>query len=87
MLRAEPCRFGLYTVVALLYAALPVKEARVRVVAWPGQHDVTCSDAITAVRRWLWQEWVFAIPGQSEAFQKLPRPFRALLLSGLAPAA
>jgi hypothetical protein len=87
VLRAEPCLFGLYTVVALLYAALPAKAARVRGVAWPGKHDVTFSDAITAVRRWLWQEWVFAIPGHSEAFQKLPRPFRVLLLSGLAPAA
>jgi hypothetical protein len=86
VLRAGPCLFGLYTVVALLYASLPAKDARVRVVDWPGKRDVTFSDAITAVRRWLWQEWVFAIPGHSEAFQKLPRSFRSLLLSGLAPA-
>ena len=86
VLRAEPCLFGLYTVVALLYAALPARSARVRVVAWPGKRDVTFSDAITAVRRWLWQEWLFAIPGHSEAFQKLPRTFQSLLLSGLAPA-
>jgi len=87
VLRAEPCLFGLYTVVTLLYAALPGRYARVRVVDWPGKHHVTFSDAITAVRRWLWQEWVFAIPGHREAFQKLPANFRALLLSGLAPAA
>jgi hypothetical protein len=86
VLRAEPCLFGLYTVVALLYAALPARDARVRVVDWPGKRDVTFSDAITAVRRWLWQQWVFAIPGHNAAFQKLPRPFRTLLLSGLAPA-
>jgi len=86
VLRAEPCLFGLYTVVALLYASLPARYARVRVVDWPGKRDVTFSDAITAVRRWLWQEWVFAIPGHSEAFQKLPPTFRSLLLSGLAPA-
>jgi DDE superfamily endonuclease len=84
--RAEPCLFGLYTIVALLYAALPAPSARVRAVDWPGKRDVTFADAITAVRRWLWQEWVFAIPGHREAFQKLPRPFRSLLLSGLAPA-
>jgi hypothetical protein len=48
---------------------------------------VTFSDAITAVRRWLWQEWVFAIPGHREAFAKLARPFRAVLLYALAPAA
>jgi hypothetical protein len=86
VLRAEPCLFGLYTVVALLYAALPARYARGRAVVWPQKQTVTFSDAITAVRRWLWQEWVFAIPGHREAFQKLSRPFRCLLLSGLAPA-
>jgi hypothetical protein len=48
---------------------------------------VTFSDAITAVRRWLWVEWVFAIPGCREPFEKLPRHFRCLLLHALAPAA
>src|SRR5439155_23428632 len=86
VLRAEPCLFGLYTVVALLYASLPAQDAGGRLVGWPGKRDVTFSDAITAVRRWLWQHWVFAIPGHSDAFQKLPRSFRSLLLSGLAPA-
>jgi hypothetical protein len=50
----------MYTVVALLYAELPARYTRVRVVDWPGKRDVTFSDAITAVRRWLWVEWVFA---------------------------
>ena len=56
-------------------------------MAWAGKQDVTFSDAITAVRRWLWREWVFAIPGHREAFEKLSRPFRPLLLHALAPAA
>jgi hypothetical protein len=86
VLRAEPCLFGLYTVVALLYATLPAKYAGVRVADWPGKRDVTFSDATTAVRRWLWQQWVFALPGHGEAFQKLPWGFRSMLLSGLAPA-
>jgi hypothetical protein len=85
--RAAPCLFGLYTVVAALYSQLPRRYTGVRVVDWPGKQDVTFSDAITAVRRWLWQEWVFAIPGHREAFQKLARPFRAVLLHALAPAA
>jgi hypothetical protein len=76
-----------YTVVACLYAGLPARFARVRVVDWPGKHDVTFSDAITAVRRWLWLEWVLAIPGHREAFSKLSGPFRQILLNGLAPAA
>jgi hypothetical protein len=87
VLRAEPCLFGLYTLVSCLYSQLPKRYARVRVVDWPGKQDVTFSDAITAVRRWLWQEWVLAIPGHRAAFQKLSRPFRAILLYALAPAA
>jgi hypothetical protein len=87
VLRAEPCLFCLYTLVAWLYSEMPRQYARARVVDWPGKCDVTFSDAITAVRRWLWVEWVFAIPGHREAFSKLGRPLRQILLNGLAPAA
>jgi hypothetical protein len=87
VLRAAPCLFGLYTVVACLYSQLPRRYARERAVDWQGKAVVTFSDAITAVRRWLWQQWVFAIPGHREAFEKLSRPFRCLLLHALAPAA
>jgi DDE superfamily endonuclease len=87
VLRMAPCLFGLYTVVACLYSQLPRRYARVRAVEWAGKADVTFSDAITAVRRWLWQEWVFAIPGYKPVFEKLPPPFRSLLLHALAPAA
>ena len=87
VLRAAPCLFGLYTLVACLYSQLPKRYARVRAVQWAGKEDVTFSDAITAVRRWLWRQWVFAIPGYRGAFEKLARPFRSLLLHALAPAA
>jgi hypothetical protein len=87
VLRMAPCLFGLYTVVAALYSQLPKRYARVRALAWAGKSDVTFSDAMTAVRRWLWQEWVFATPGYRPVFEKLARPFRSLLLHGLAPAA
>jgi hypothetical protein len=70
-----------------LYADLPARSRRVRVVDWPGKSVVTFSGAITAVRRWLWVEWVFAIPGHHEAFSKLRGPFRQILLAGLAPPA
>jgi hypothetical protein len=85
--RVGPCLFGLYTIVAWLYAELPVRWSQVRVVDWPGKRDVTFSDAITAVRRWLWLEWVLAIPGHRGAFQKLKPGLRQILLNGLAPAA
>jgi DDE superfamily endonuclease/Archaeal putative transposase ISC1217 len=87
VLRAEPCLFGLYTVVVLLYAALPARWRRERAVARPGKVEVTFSDAITAVRRWLWLGWVFAAPGPGEALRKLPAGLRRILLNALAPAA
>ena len=87
VLRVAPCLFGLYTVVACLYSQLPKPYARVRAVQWVGKQDVTFSDAISAVRRWLWQQWVFALPGYREVFAKLALPFRGLLLHALAPTA
>ncbi len=87
VLRAAPCLFGLYTIVAALYSQMPARHRSARLIHWIGKSDTTFSDAITAVRRWLWQEWIFAIPGHTAAFAKLNRPLRELLLAGLAPAA
>jgi hypothetical protein len=87
VLRAEPGLFALYTLVAWLYAEAPARYRRDRPVEWPGKPEVTFSDAIAAVRRWLWVEWVFARPGHREAFQKLGGDLRRILLNGLAPAA
>jgi hypothetical protein len=87
VLRVAPGLFGLYTMVAALYSQLPRRYARERAVEWEAKTVVTFSDAITAVRRWLWLEWVFAIPGYKPVFEKLSRPFRSLLLHALAPAA
>jgi hypothetical protein len=86
VLRVGPCLFGLYTVVAWLYAELPSRWSRVRLVAWPGKRDVTFSDAITAVRRRLWVDWILTIPGHRDGFQKLAPGLRQILPNGLAPA-
>ena len=87
VLRVAPCLLGLYTVVVALYVQLPARRRRDGLLPWAGKADVTFSDALTAVRRWLWVEWVLAIPGHNTAFSKLSRPFQQLLLAGLAPAA
>jgi hypothetical protein len=87
VLRAEPCLFGLYSVVALWYERLPAEAQAGAGVEWEGKAAVTFSDAITRVRRWLWTGWVFATGGQAEAFAKLPEPLRRALLYALAPAA
>lgn len=87
VVRAEPCLLGLYSVVALMYWLLPAAEQEQGVVEWEGKQDVTFSDAITAVRRWLWTHWVFPRAGHGDAFEKLPGPLRQTLLYALAPAA
>src|SRR5262249_8103878 len=86
VLRAAPCLFGLYTVVALWYQALPPAE-RTGGVAWPGKAVVTFSDALSAVRRRLWSDWVFPQAGSGAAVQNIPEPLREILLCTLAPAA
>ena len=86
MLRAAPCLFGLYPAVALLYAALPAPRRR-GAVAWPGKGGVTFSDALTAVRRWLWAGGVFQQTAGGTASEKLPEPVQEILFTALAPAA
>jgi hypothetical protein len=87
VLRLAPCLFGLFSVVTLLYEALPGRTRSAGRVHWPGKVETTFSDAISAVRRGLWVDWVFANHGFGEAFSKLPRPFQETLLSALAPTA
>jgi DDE superfamily endonuclease len=87
VLRLAPCLFGLFSTVAVLYALLPARTRAAGRVEWPGKAETTFSDAITAVRRWLWVDWVFASHGFDAAFSKLSRPFQEALLSALAPPA
>lgn len=87
VLRAEPCLFGLYGVVTLLYEQLPEQAQAEPGVEWEGKETVTFSDAITAVRRWLWTNWAFVTGGHDDPFAKLPEPLRRTLLYALAPAA
>jgi hypothetical protein len=87
VLRAAPCLFGLYSVVALLYAELPAETTAEGTVRYRGKTVVTFSDAISAVRRQLWLEGIFESHGQTEVFRNLPRSLQAVLLAALAPAA
>jgi hypothetical protein len=84
--RAAPCLLGLYSAVALPYRALPGAK-REGAVAWPGKADATFSDALAAVRRWLWPEWVSPQAEGGAAAEKLPAALRGIILSALAPAA
>lgn len=86
VLRLAPCLFGLYTAVAVLYAALPASK-RSGSITWPGKQVVTFSDALTAVRRWLWAEGVFSQVENGTNLEKLPASLREIIFSALAPAA
>jgi hypothetical protein len=86
VLRAAPCLFGLDSVIAVLYHALP-EAKRAGVVQWPEKAAVTFSDALTSVRRWLWGQCIFPQAGCHGGLEKLPAALREVLLVALAPAA
>ncbi|WP_422931733.1 hypothetical protein [Singulisphaera sp. PoT] len=86
VLHTTPCLLGLYSVVTLLYDALPA-PARVGGIDRPGKESVTFSDALCAVRLRLWSEGLFREAGFDSGLEKLPTPLRELLCRALAPAA
>lgn len=86
VLRYAPCIFGLFSVITLLFAQLPAGRRQIQIF-WPGKEDVTFSDAIVCVRRWLWKEWIFKSLDQRRGFAKLSRQVKQILLYNLAPAA
>lgn len=83
VLREAPCLFGLYSLVVAIYASL--KGRRGFAIKWIGKRDVTFSDALTAVRKYLWRYWVFRQPQFTGTFEKLPLKFQRTLLHALAP--
>lgn len=85
VLRAAPCLFGLYSVVAALFQALP-ESKRSGAVAWPGKSGLTFGDALCAVRRWLWAEAVFPQADAATGLEIMPASVRELILATLAPA-
>jgi hypothetical protein len=86
VLRGTPCLFGLYSVVASLSNELPTAR-RIVAISWPGKRAVTFSDALAAVRRWVWLDGVFSRVYGGPTVEKLPAPLREVLYSALAPAA
>lgn len=87
VLRTAPCRFGLYSVVALLFASLPRSARSCAPVAWAGKRHVAFSDAVTAVRRWLWRRWIFDMAHPKRGLSQNPRTLRNLIFDAAAPAA
>lgn len=87
VLRMAPCLFVLYTIVVIIYDALPASRKTTPLIQWTGKHHVAFADMIAQVRRYLWQEWVFKhVPG-SHHLRKLPPATQKLLHYGLCQAA
>ena len=87
VLRAAPCLFGLYTVVALLYQALPESKRSGR-VEWPGKAGVTFSDALTCGASLAVAGVGFSTGGRGRGRGTTPRAAaQGLLFYALAPAA
>lgn len=87
VLRVAPCLFGLYSVIALLYAQLPAANHDHFAITWAGKKHAAFADGLAAVRQWLWVEWAFVTHDQNDTFTKLPSPLRKLLLHALTQAA
>jgi len=88
VLRMGPCLLGLYSLVTLIFVEHARHHSiRPRCTAWYTKTEPTFSDAIATVRRLLWAETIFQTPSQQDTFQKIPRPFRRMLLDRLCAAA
>ena len=82
ILRAEPCLFGLYTLVALWFADLPKSANGTPNLAWVARAKpaITFSDAIALVRQQIWRHWVLQCPRHAVALQKLTPRERSSLI-------
>jgi hypothetical protein len=87
VLRAEPCLFGLYSVVVCLYLLTPATYRSKGGVRWAGKQELTFSDALRVVRKWLWVEGIFNAVGRKANFESLPEDFQDQILDGLTAAA
>lgn len=88
VLRTAPCLLGLFSVISLIFAEHTRRHpVRLQCTRWYHKREPAFSDAIATVRRLFWTETVFHTPSQHDAFEKLPRQLRQILLDHLSLAA
>lgn len=86
--RETPSLFGLYSIVAMLAQELAQKKKLVtRRAAWYEKESATFSDAIAAVRRYLWSYQHFQTSSATAEMIKIPRAFVERLTETLCYAA
>ena len=88
VLRTGPCLLGLFSVIALIYAAHRQDHSpRPASTDWYAKSEPTFADAVATVRRLFWQKTIFQQTGHDAAFEKIPSRLRNLLLDCLSRAA
>jgi len=86
--RSTPCLFGLYSVVTILAQELAQqKKLSLRRSAWYEKEEATFSDAIAAVRRYLWAAQHFQTSKNEAEMIKIPHAFLERLTDTLCYAA
>lgn len=83
ILRAEPCIFLAYTLVAYWFTQLPKKQRGTIFVRWQGKTSITFADAMAAVRRSAWDQHLFQHPLQMPLVEKIPPKFKNQILDAL----
>jgi hypothetical protein len=87
ILRTAPLLFGLYSLVVIIYQQLPALWKNQTAIQWVGKSDRTFSDMLTAVRRWLWFDWVFVTLDKNGELQQLRGELKDTLMYCVAQAA
>lgn len=88
VLRTVPCLLGLYSLVSILFHRYNQgKTPKACSFPWYNKSEVTFSDALSSVRRLLWEQTVFSEADQDDALKKLPRALREMLLNQVTRAA
>jgi len=86
--RSTPCLFGLYSIVTILAQELAQeKKLSLRTSSWYEKEEATFSDAIAAVRRYLWAAQHFQTSKNEAEMIKIPRAFMERLTDTLCYAA
>ena len=81
VLRAAPCLLGLFSIICLIYAEhLRHARATTHGTSWYHKSEPTFSDALTTVRRLLWEQTIFQQPYWRRHLQKVPPTLRRTLL-------
>jgi hypothetical protein len=84
VLRVEPSLFLLYSLVVYWYTQIaPTAGTKIR-YSWHGKQSITFSDAMIAVRRSVWEHYLFQQPTLNGCFVKLHATAKKLVFDALA---